>query len=84
MTELDSSTRGLGECRAEERCSRLLSRIDSLLQREGFDAWSPLLNKYEPTAERVRSGSLQRILRTPFDGDLLDATTTTFEEDRVL
>ena len=37
-TELDLKTWGLGKCWAEERCSRLLSRVDSLLQGQGAES----------------------------------------------
>ena len=67
---------------------QLLSRTGSLLQRkalkivlgnkegEGFEAWQALVNKYEPTSKASVVGKLAEILRTPFDGDLLDALTT--------
>ena len=42
---------------------------------EGFDAWRAV-NKYEPTAKASVVEKLAEILRTPFDGDLLDALTT--------
>ena len=42
---------------------------------EGFEAWRALVNKYEPTS-KASVGKLAEILRTPFDGDLLDALTT--------
>ena len=43
---------------------------------EGFEAWRALVNKYEPTSKPSVVGKLAEILRTPFDGDLLDALTT--------
>ena len=43
---------------------------------EGFEAWRALVNKYEPTLKASVVGNLAEILRTPFDGDLLDALTT--------
>ena len=43
---------------------------------EGFEAWQALVNKYEPTSKASVVGKLAEILRTPFDGDLLDALTT--------
>ena len=43
---------------------------------EGFEAWRALINKYEPTSKASAVGKLTEILRTPFDGDLLDALTT--------
>ena len=43
---------------------------------EGFEAWRALVNKYEPTSKASVVGKLAEILRTPFDGDLLDAITT--------
>ena len=39
---------------------------------EGFEAWRALVNKYEPTSK----ARLAEILRTPFEGDFLDAITT--------
>ena len=45
---------------------------------EGFEAWRALVNKHEPTSKASVVGKLAEILRTPFDGDLLD-TLTTFE-----
>ena len=42
---------------------------------EGFEAWRALVNKYEPTSKASVVGKLAEILRTPFDGDLLDART---------
>ena len=43
---------------------------------EGFEAWRAPVNKYEPTSKESVVGKLPEILRTPFDGDLLDAITT--------
>ena len=43
---------------------------------EGFEAWRALVNKYQPTSKASVVGKLAEILRTPFDGDLLDAITT--------
>ena len=43
---------------------------------EGFEAWRALVNKYEPTSKASVVGKLAEILRTPFDGDLLNAITT--------
>ena len=43
---------------------------------EGFEAWRALVIKYEPTSKARMVGKLVEILRTPFDGDLLDARTT--------
>ena len=43
---------------------------------EGFESWRALVNKYEPTSKASVVGKLAEILRTPFDGDLLDAITT--------
>ena len=43
---------------------------------EGFEAWRALVNKYEPTSKASVVGKLAEILRTPFDGDVLDAFTT--------
>ena len=43
---------------------------------EGFEAWRALVNKYEPTSKASVVGKLVEILRTPFDGDFLDALTT--------
>ena len=43
---------------------------------EGFEAWRALVNKYEPTSKASEVGKLAKILRTPFDGDFLDAITT--------
>ena len=40
---------------------------------EGFEAWRGLLNTYEPTSKASVVGKLAEILRTPFEGDLLDA-----------
>ena len=34
------------------------------------------MNKYEPTSKASVVGKLAEILRSPFDGDLLDAITT--------
>ena len=42
---------------------------------EGFEAWRALVNKNEPTSKASVVGKLAEILRTPFDGDLLDALT---------
>ena len=42
---------------------------------EGFEAWRALVNKYEPTSKASVVGKLAEILRTAFDGDLLDAVT---------
>ena len=42
---------------------------------EGFEAWRALVNRYEPSKVNV-VGKLAEILRTPFEGDLLDAITT--------
>ena len=42
----------------------------------GFEAWRALVNKYEPTSKASVVGKLVEILRTSFDGDLLDAITT--------
>ena len=38
---------------------------------EGFEAWRPLVNKYEPTSKASVVGKLAEILRMPFDGDSL-------------
>ena len=43
---------------------------------EGFEAWRPPVNKYEPTSKASVVGKLAEMLRTPFDGDLLNAITT--------
>ena len=43
---------------------------------EGFEAWRALVNKYEPTGKASVAGKLAEILRSPFEGDLLDAITT--------
>ena len=43
---------------------------------EGFEAWRAMVNKYEPTSKASVVGKLAEILRTPIDGDLLDAITT--------
>ena len=43
---------------------------------EGFEARRSLVNKYEPTRKASVDRKLAEILRTPFDGDLLDAITT--------
>ena len=43
---------------------------------EGFEAWRALVNKYEPTSKASVVGKLAEILRTPFDGDLLNGLTT--------
>ena len=43
---------------------------------EGIEAWRALVNKYEPTSKASVVGKLAEILRTLFDGDLLDALTT--------
>ena len=43
---------------------------------EGFEAWRALVNKNEPTSKASVVGKLAEILRTPFDGDFLDAITT--------
>ena len=43
---------------------------------EGFEAWRALVNKYEPTSKVSVVGNLAEILRTPFDGGLLDFLTT--------
>ena len=43
---------------------------------EGFEAWRALVNKYEPTSKASVVGNLAEILRTPVDGDLLDALAT--------
>ena len=43
---------------------------------EGFEAWRALVNKYELTSKASVVGKLAEILRTPLDGDLLDAITT--------
>ena len=43
---------------------------------ERFEAWRGLVNKYEPTSKACVVGKLAEILRTPFEGDLLDAITT--------
>ena len=43
---------------------------------EGFEAWRALVNRYEPTSKASVVGKLAEILRTPFDGELLDAITT--------
>ena len=42
----------------------------------GVEVWRALVNKYEPTSKASEAGKLAEILRTPFDGDLLDAITT--------
>ena len=42
-------------------------------EEEGFEAWRALVNKNEPTSKASVAGKLAEILRTPFDGDLLDA-----------
>ena len=49
---------------------------------EGFEAWRALVNKYEPTSKASVVGKLTEILRTSFEGDLLDAITT-FERQSV-
>ena len=46
------------------------------IEGEGFEAWRALVNKYGPTSKASVVGKLAEILRTPFDGDLLDALTT--------
>ena len=43
---------------------------------EGFEAWRSLVNKYDPTSKASVVGKLAEILRTLFDGELLDAITT--------
>ena len=43
---------------------------------EGFEAWRAPVNKYEPTSKASVVGKLAENLRTPFDGDLLDAIAT--------
>ena len=43
---------------------------------EGFEAWRALVQKYEPASKASVVGKLAEILRTPFEGDLLDAITT--------
>ena len=43
---------------------------------EGFEAWRALVNKYAPTSKASVVGKLTENLRTPFEGDLLDAITT--------
>ena len=43
---------------------------------EGFQAWRASVNKYEPTSKASVVGKMAEILRTPFEGDLLDAITT--------
>ena len=43
---------------------------------EGFEAWRALVNWYEPTSKASVVGKPAEILRTPFEGDLLDAITT--------
>ena len=43
---------------------------------EGFEAWRSLVKKYEPTSKASVVGKLAEVLRSPFDGDLLDAITT--------
>ena len=43
---------------------------------EGLEALRALVNKYEPTSKANVAGKLAEILRTPFDGDLLDAIAT--------
>ena len=47
-----------------------------LTNKEGFEAWRALVNKYEPTSKPSVVGKLAEILRTPFDGDLLGALST--------
>ena len=51
---------------------------------EGFEVWRALVSKYQPTSKASVVGKLAEILRTPFDGDLLDALTTFREEDHDL
>ena len=41
---------------------------------EGFEAWRALVNKYETTSKARVVRKLAGILRTPFEGDHLDAT----------
>ena len=55
---------------------KTLKNVLTNKEREGFEAWRALVNKYEPTSKVSVVGKLAKILRTPFDGDLLDATTT--------
>ena len=43
---------------------------------DGCEAWRALVNKCEPTGKASVVGKLAEILRTPFEGDLLDAITT--------
>ena len=43
---------------------------------EGFEVWRVLVSKYEPTSKASVVGKLAEILRTPFEGDFLDAITT--------
>ena len=43
---------------------------------ERFEPWRSLVNKYEPTSKANVVGKLAEILRTPFDGGLLDAIAT--------
>ena len=46
------------------------------IEGEGCEACRALVNKYEPTSKASVVGKLEEILRTPFEGDLLDAITT--------
>ena len=50
---------------------------------EGFEAWRALVDKCEPTSKASVVGKLAEILCTPFEGDILDATTT-FERKVVI
>ena len=56
--------------------SRALKIVLTNKEGEGFEAWRALVNKYEPTSKASVAGKLAEILRTPFDGDLVHATTT--------
>ena len=40
---------------------------------EGFEPWRSLVNKYEPTSKASVVGKMEKISRTSFEGDLLDA-----------
>ena len=56
--------------------SKALKVVLTKKEGEGFEARPALVNKYKPTSRASVVGKLAEILRTPSEGDLLDATTT--------
>ena len=55
---------------------KALKIVQTNKEGEGFEAWRALVNKYGPTSKASVVGKLTEIVLTPFDSDLLDATTT--------